>query len=247
MFAVARRIALLAAGLLVFVALPAHAGDDARGLPGHNVRVSFAPASEETAAVAHNPTADEYLVVWADPRDFTNRAYDVWGRFLDGDGSRLGPEFRISGPAATLNADSPDVAYDSCHGTFLVVWSDWRNFSARGPDIYGQRIAADHSFIGWNFRVSGGSGATGEFTPAVAAGAANRFLVVWSDGRDGTTAIYGRHVPAVPGPLDPDIRVSGPVGSDKSTPDVAYDGFSNEFLVAWHDTVSYTHLRAHET
>ena len=47
----------------------------------------------------------------------------------------LGPDFRISGPQATLYEDSPVVAWNQAADEYLVVWADLRNSPTRASDI----------------------------------------------------------------------------------------------------------------
>lgn len=236
----ARRIAALWVWALVIAAgtapVGAGAGDEARGLAGHNIRVTMDPAAQFGAAAAYNHLSSEYLVVWEDHRDLATRDADIWGRWVASDGTRIGSDFRISGPAATGIAEAPDVAFDGCTGTFLVVWSDWRNYPTRGADVYGQRIAGDGTFLGANFRVSGGNAIADEFTPAVTSGPGDQFHVVWTDTRHAEWSIYARRIPS--DPLESpstNVRVSGPVTSMKTTADVAYDPYGDVLLVAWED------------
>ena len=107
---------------------------------GANFRVCGPGATgyDWAPAVAWDGTLPAYLVVWQDERNWADRGSDIYGRRVAGDGSRVGGDFRISGPAAKDYEYSPDLAWS---GTgHLVVWQDSRNDLTSGRDIYGRRV-----------------------------------------------------------------------------------------------------------
>jgi cell division septation protein DedD len=76
--------------------------------------------SQVHPAVAYNSYTDEYLVVWQD--FYSTGDWDIMGRRVDGDGTLLGGELTIESPG--LEQTSPDIAYDSKHNEYMVVWED---------------------------------------------------------------------------------------------------------------------------
>jgi hypothetical protein len=214
----------------------------AAGTPlGADFRVSGAGAIsyENWPAVAWGGTANEFLVVWGDGRNFTSSLDDIYGRRVSAAGTPLGADFRISGPNAWSHEATPAVAYDSTANQFLVVWTDPRNIDTRGDDIYGRRVSAAGAPVGANFRISGPNAISYEANPAVAYNStSNQFLVVWQDYRNSSSIddIYGRRVSAAGTPVGADFRISGsyPTSEDE-WPAVAYDSASNQFLVVWQD------------
>jgi hypothetical protein len=95
-------------------------------------------------AVVHNPTSNQYLVVWSDERNRDHRGFDLFARRLTADGSRIGANFRICSDGATGNEWWPAVIYDPGHAQHLVVWEDRRHAQSwyNDEEIYGRRIAA---------------------------------------------------------------------------------------------------------
>ena len=133
--------------------------------------------SGESPAVAHNPTTNEYLVVWSGDDDSNGLVVDeleIYGQLLDGSsGAEIGVnDFRISdmGPDGDPNfvAEEPSVAYNAVDDEYLVGWeaNDDNPALATGEfEIYAQRIDAAGSPVGANdLRVSH-MGTDGESAP----------------------------------------------------------------------------------
>ena len=78
-------------------------------------------------------TPMQYLVVWVDDRKSATPSFDIYGQRVSASGSRLGPDFRVSGRNATSDERDPAVAYNPDAGEYLVVWGDGRNGT---QDIY---------------------------------------------------------------------------------------------------------------
>jgi hypothetical protein len=164
------------------------------GLLGGDFRVNgFTGSSQVHAAVASNDKSNQYLVVWQDGR---NGSWNIYGRRVAADGTRLGGDIRMTAdPAGQYH---PDVAWNKKWNRYLVVWEDWRNYATTGGDTFARRVKADGTRIGGNFRVSGAGAVSHEDDTAVAYNqASNQFLVVWSDWRNRATRgddIFGRRV-----------------------------------------------------
>jgi hypothetical protein len=74
--------------------------------------------------IVYVPGLNRYYVVWSDARNMAENGYDLYGRWLEGDGSPLGfslPAFRYPGSQRW-----PDLAYDADRQQALVVWNDAR-------------------------------------------------------------------------------------------------------------------------
>lgn len=189
--------------------------------------------------MAWNEAADEYLVVWDDGRNDSTRGSDIYGRRVAADGTRLGPDFRISGNRA-LDDEVPAVAWNAKANQYLVVWRDARNRSTRGFDTFGRRISAAGAPVGADFRISGVAATANESQPAVAWNAkANQYLVDWDDGRNlGTRLadIYGRRMSATGLPIGADFRKSGAgaIAHDWEAA-AAWNANVNRYLVVWND------------
>ena len=216
---------------------------------GSNFRISGggAVAQDLSPDVAFNPVSGEFLVVWSDGRDFPTRGDDVYGQRISAAGARLGPNFRISGGAATLNEETPRVAVDTTTGRYLVVFGDLRNHPAHGRDVYGQLVTKQGARLGTNFLISGGGAVGNEGLVDVAFGSGpGQFLVVWEDERaaqtTGTTRngfvhdVYGQRVSPAGARLGSNFEISGPAADgSESRPSVAYHAGSNSYLVVWQD------------
>ena len=216
----------------------------ADGTPaGANFRISGddATGAEYPVAVAYNSVADQYLVVWQDERDYTNRGYDIYGRRLKASGALAGDEFRISSEAATGLEGAPAVAHNPVTNQYLVVWTDYRNNLDRGPDVYGQRIKATGVMAGDEFRISDDAATGAEYRPQVVCNTATgQFLVVWEDDRLAPTwEIFGRRMKGGGKLAGDDFPISEPGTSDSQAAAVAYNSIRNQYLVVWEDNRNY--------
>ncbi|MGB9005563.1 MAG: hypothetical protein WCB96_07560, partial [Candidatus Aminicenantales bacterium] len=151
----------------------------------------------------------------------------------------------------------PDVAYDTLHQCFLVVWEDARS-GGTAPDIYGQLVRPDGELIGDNFPIKADS--PYEQRPAVANDSLNhQFLVVWEDSREfaNGTDICGQLVSGEGELLPPaaikaralstangvtDFVISDAL-ENQLCPDVAYDDQANAYLVVFSEEPSESTLR----
>ena len=212
-------------------------------------------------AVAYNPAANEYLVVWAgdDNSGFlVDGESEIFGQRINAStGAEVGAnDFRISDMGVDGNtafdADSPDVAYNVTNSEFLVVWNGENGIFSSEFEIYGQRISSAGAEVGTNDFVISDMGPASDtlwnaYSPAVAWNSVNNeFLVVW-EGEDnigllvdGEYEIYGQRLAGASGTAvgADDFRVSdmGPDGDaafDASRARIAYSSTSNTYGIVW--------------
>ncbi len=194
---------------------------------GADFRISNSSSDDLCGDVAWGSSSNQFLVVWEDYRSYS-RGADVYGRLVGANGTPVGTaDFLISGPGATADDYAPAVAWGSTTKQYLVVWSDYRDYAARGADVYGRRVTAAGAATGGDFRISGAGATKNEYTPALAwCSTLNQFLVVWEDwrrlpGRD--IEVYGQRVKANGALAGGEKRISGTNAiSNEDTPAVAW-------------------------
>ena len=188
-----------------------------------------AASSQSEPAVTSNGT--DSLVVWADLRNDSFEARDVYGARVDGDGNVLDPAGIHLGATRSYQP-SPTVGSDG--SGYLVVWEESRNET--DYVIRGTRVDESGGVLDADGLAIGGAGHS-QANPDIAFDGTN-YLVVWQDARDGSTNdVYGTRV-------SPDGVVLDPLGigiatgpGHQATPAVDYDGAS--YFVVWTDTVNY--------
>lgn len=191
-------------------------------------------------AIAYDSANRNFLVTWVDTRN--NGVANVYGQLIKFDGVLNAGNFVISDAAGSQTA--PATAWDKISQRFLVVWQDSRNQATSAGDIYGQLVNPDGSLFGAasasNFSVTKANG--DQKSPAIAFDSANeRFLVVWSDSRNGNWDIYGQILNA-DGSIyngSPDFVVSNDLNSQNG-PSAAFDSGNNRYLVVWHDNRKFS-------
>jgi hypothetical protein len=200
-------------------------------------------------AVAYNPTANEYLVVWRADGLATDDQFEIFGQRVSAAGAELGADFRISNAVdvgATRDASDPAVAYNSTSNEYLVVWRANQLAATIGEfEVFGQRVSAAGAELGVDFRIStvGTDTDTLRFPnePAVAYGSTpNEYLVTWDgDGlaTDDENEIFGQRVSATGAEVGTDFQISNATAvsptRDAFRSAVAYGSAPNEYLVTW--------------
>jgi hypothetical protein len=217
------------------------------------------PAFDATVpAVAFNPVAEQYLVVWSGDHDaggLVDGEQEIFGRLLVANGVPVGGDFRISDAGGTgdqaYDADDPDVVYQPATGEYLVVWNgddDVGGLVVNELEVFGQRLDGSGAEIGANdFRISE-QGGTGDATldalfPDVAVDPqAGRYLVVWQGDDDGPFDGHQAYAQLL-GPegeeVDDEVRISD-MGSDGTSsfearfPAALYNAAAGEYLIVWY-------------
>lgn len=211
-------------------------------LVGDEFTISSAPGQQHAPKVTFSPELARYLVVFESVDTFYNMT-SLRGQFLEDDGTPwlkpVDENFAITMPGENQQARYPDVAYDAASQTFLIVWQDDR---AGGWNVHGQRVAGDTgTLLPLKFDIAADPARFAEH-PRLAAGPANRYLVVWQDtplmglsaGPTAAATVRGQivdHNGAAQG--DP-ITIAAREGYHAGAPDVAYSVLDAGYLIAWH-------------
>ena len=238
-----------------------HRVDGVTGLPLELEPLVIAESDSNVTkpAVAHNPSADELLVVWQGTESAGPAAWEAYGRRVRvSDGAALGPgQFRISDMGidgdAYFDALDPDVAYNPRSDEYLVVWwGDDHLFPVvEGEhEIWAQRLSSNGTEIGPNdFRISdvGGLRETtfeAELPRIAVDPSSGLYLVTWVGDDDvgglveSEGEIFGQILTAAGMEVGPnDFRLSDLGGTgddayDAHLPATAWGG--GEMMVVWH-------------
>ena len=203
------------------------------GLPqGADFAITDSSSFSYGDSIAYDSANQRYLMVWMDHRNSATTGYDIYGQFVNANGTLSGSNFVI----CNANADqrSARVAYDSANQRFLVVWTDERDSATTSTDIYGQLVNANGTLMESDFIICNANSEQNE--PLVAYDSVNqRFLVVWTDDRTSAITgndVYGQFVNAN-GFLDGgDFVINGDAGHQYG-PSLAYNSICSNFLVAY--------------
>lgn len=189
--------------------------------------------------VCYDPYNRRFLVIWSDYRNGATKEWDIYGRFVNQDGTVAGSQDIViyTDPGSDkFSQRDPKVAYDSVNRRFLVIWNDNRN-GASNQDIYGIILDKDAQAVGSDFNVTSGR-SEDQYRPAIAyAPSIQSYLVVWEDDLNfGTTMydIYGKLIDkdGTPGSL---LTIAEEDNSQER-PQAAYDSGSDSFMVVYQDT-----------
>lgn len=196
---------------------------------GSETAVAGSSIFQSRPAVAYNQQQNRYLVVWEHHYSATD--YDIYGRLLEADGNPLTAEFAI---AQLSNMESsPDVTYNYPMNEFLVAWARRIGDPEFGQrDIYVQRVESNGELTG--SPVGAAVSANNETEPTLEHGVV--YLVAWQGIQPGTGeyGIYAQRLSNDAALLGSAINVVT-WEYDQLNPQVAFNGWTLEFLVAWED------------
>lgn len=255
-------VALTALALLLG---PASA-EAAFGPLGQDQRLSFMGPNGDAAYeafstdVAYNPSADEYLVVWAGDDNtppLVNNELEIFAQRLSGSGVPLGGRIRVSAQGMDGNVNSgagaPAVAYNPASDEYLVVWLGEIG-TTDDYEVWARRLSATGVRIGGadDFQISANQDDQGyAATPGIAVNAVTGdYLVTWV-GTLGTTPpledeIFGQRLTAAGAATGADdFRISeqgadGNASSQVFGPTVTSNPVTGDFLVAWAGEIGTT-------
>ncbi len=138
-----------------------------------------------------------FLVVWQDERNGTNNR-DVYGIRIRAADADVQDSDHIHIASQLTHDENPDLAFDGQN--FLVVWSDRRNQSTSGYDIYGARVNQQGLVLDPTGKIITGSytpppvdldiGISGDQSYPTILFHGTQYFVAWQDARfSGTTGI----------------------------------------------------------
>jgi hypothetical protein len=157
----------------------------------------------------------------------------VFAQRFDAFGQKTGVEF----PVNTFTTDRqfvPSVA-PGRDGSFVVVWSSYRQDDPTSFGVFGQRFASDGSPAASEFHVNSFT-PLAQQGPSVARDPSGNFVVVWSSyAQDGSgDGIFGQRFDAAGAKLGGEFPVNTYTTGEQFEPRVAVDD-AGDFVVVWTD------------
>lgn len=141
-------------------------------------------------------------------------------------------DFLVNDDTLTYGSYHYPVSAADRDGNFVAVWYEDCNGD---HDIYARRFDAAGTPLGPSFRVNDDAAAYEQQSPCVAVAGSGKFVVVWTDPRDGLTNIYAQRYGADGAALGPNILVCEEDGySSQKAPRVAMND-QGAFTVVWRD------------
>ncbi len=189
--------------------------------------------TEISPTLAYNPDRQEYLAVWSNDRAAND---DIQAQRLGQTGKKLGNPFYVAS-GGDADRRNPDVAYNSAHDQYLVVY-DYQDASHAG--VRGVIVPADGTCVSAEMTIVEAAGGTmlTYHSPAVAyASTVDRYLVAFvyfNLVQDGVQAAAYDHQGNREGTF---IALSDNGLYPIKSIDLAYNHARNEFLVVWQQQV----------
>jgi len=187
---------------------------------GSHVRVTNEAAESRWVAMAWG--GSEYGLVWRDGR--TPSWDDVWFTVLDGDGTKLVSDTRISGDVGW--AWFPDIAWAGSN--WGIVWMDDRHSFVW--EIYLGRWDSSGAAVGSEVRVTDDAGSS---EIPVVAWSGSELAVMWLDDRLATYYPYVARIDESGAKVTSDVQLMSAADADAFAPSVAWSGSS--WGLSWFD------------
>ena len=200
------------------------------GLSGANQKVNddIASGDQYHPSIAQDD-AGNFVITWEDNR---SSHWDTYFQRYDASGSAQGPNRRVNDDTGSEEQWDPCVAMDAS-GNFVITWEDERNGNY---DIYFQRYDASGMAQGNNRKVNDDAGTADQLEPSIAMDDSGRFMISWSDERDGNWNVYLQWYSASGVPQWSNQKVNEAMG------DFAFQGISSSVMnksgnsvIAWWD------------
>jgi hypothetical protein len=202
--------------------------------PGGNAPfqiASWTSMNLQVPAVAWNSYRNEYMVVWQTSLVSSGQLLGIGRRRLSSTGAALSNADYITGASPT-NQGFPDLVYNLAADGYLVVWAEP---GASAINVFGGRLNREGTLQGSKFAVDVSSNE--QEKPAITTNEQDRYLVVWQEMVSGDWDIHGKEVNSATGaPLPPVYLIAILYGVDETTPDVACNGGTGEYLTVWQQT-----------
>jgi hypothetical protein len=188
--------AAVAASLVLVAPAAAITGFGAQFRIGTTVAPDEPNRGGATPHAANNPVTGETLVTWTSDQQ-TDNVFEVSGQMLAADGSDLGGDFVISSLLQANGGMTHDVAVDTEHDRYLVVYSGDDDDAGSLRDVWAVLYNGDGAALTGEVRVPFfvyGAGQEGFVPHAAYNPVTDQWLVTWSDNRIGNskTEVYGR-------------------------------------------------------
>ncbi|GAL88015.1 conserved hypothetical protein-possibly heme/hemopexin utilization protein huxA [Jejuia pallidilutea] len=222
-------------------------------LSGSQIRVSDVGGSGNTTYTATDPdvaysaTSNVFLVTWdADDSDagFPDNKREIFGQVINNLGAETGTnDFRISTTGSStddgLDANDPQVDWNSTDNEFLVVWD--ADVTAGHNKAYGQRISTTGAEIGADFEIIAGSTADNDADKVSVAynSVDNQYMVICELDQvlNGKNEVYTQIVSntgAKVGILNKvSDHVTGNANFDANDVSIAYIPDAGEYITTW--------------
>jgi cysteine-rich repeat protein len=181
-------------------------------------------------SVARDPSGN-FVVVWGGAGNGDDDE-GIFGQRFGSTGTKVGTEFRVNS-YTNFGQGNPRVAKDGA-GNFVVVWDGEGGTDYAG--VFGQRFSGSGAAQGGQFQVNSYVAGAQEY-PAVAAAGAGNFVVVWAGaGACDGAGIFGQRFSSSGAKVGSEFRVSTTLSGTRSSPAVAIDPASGNFVVVWDGT-----------
>ena len=164
--------------------------------------------SQRCPAIGYDGSGN-FVITWVDRR---NAMYDIYVQRYNSYGYAQGYNFKVNDVSAVIAPQEwwvpPAVAFDGA-GNFIITWYDERN-GLEDFDIYAQRLNPQGWPLGSNFKVNDDPVSAYQGSPDIASDGRSKFIITWSDYRNGNWDVYAQKYDSSGTPLGNNYLVPNP-------------------------------------
>lgn len=206
----------------------------ANGLPvGSAALAGGGSGNQENPVIATDPASGRMLLVWEDDSSGVRR---LKGLISSSAAALVVGPFDLT-PSETVPQAEPRIAVDTGTGEFLVAW-----VSQASPQQVVARRVSTAGALGATFTVGDGPGTKG--APRLAYQPyRQKFLVTWTDGRNGAPDVYGQYVGSDGTRWGANFAIASGAG-DQGPAAVGVDPAGRTAMVAYQDAANAGDLKA---
>ncbi|MGI6225120.1 MAG: InlB B-repeat-containing protein [Peptococcales bacterium] len=168
---------------------------------GGKIEIMKRSRSQVDSAVEYDSINKKFLITWRDDRTSENK-YDLFGKFINPDGTQHAPEFKISDYKISnwgefYYQEDLDLEFDDKNGQFLLTWSGRPGYQYGDYKIFGRLLQLDKDYtIDDRFLISEVKGKSLYRPSAVFEKEQNKFLVVMDQDENTNIDILGQFIDA---------------------------------------------------
>ncbi len=201
----------------------------AGGFVGLEFQVSTSTVGDQGYAAVCCSAAGDFVVSW-ESYDQDGDRNGIFAQRFANSGALAGAEFQVN--TYTENRQSGPAVACNAAGDFVVAWSSYgQDGYSRG--IFGQRFAADGTFLGAEFLANTYTLAD-QRSVEMCRAANGDFVLAWeSIGQDGSgTGIFGQRFDSAGLPNGSEFQASATTAGNQQDPAICC-GSGGDFVVAW--------------
>jgi hypothetical protein len=195
---------------------------------GTNIKVNdnTDTTSQQSPVIAMGNSGN-FVIAW---QDYRNGNWDIYARRYSSLGSPLGNSFKVNCNSVSTKQYDPAIAMDGS-GNLIITWTDT---TSGDWDIYARRYNPQGS-PDTCFRVNTDIGGADQCNVAVGADSSDKFVISWSDYRNGNWDIFYQRYDSSGNPVGSNRQANDDAGTAEQGSSAVTFANAGNFIITWDD------------